>query len=299
MRNDGDNGGSSSMPAAASVLAGSGTSDLATSPFCHLATHNALPPDYYDTLQKLFPDDQAILHGRADEMGNAAARLTSVEIVDNPAIAPAWREFVAFHTSDAFWADLVRVFGTALRQAHPDAERQAGRKFEDWRTTRRGDATDLEVRLECQFVINTPTNSSQAPSSVKTPHVDKRNTLFAALLYFRDDADASSGGDLELYGWTRPPRFVNRKRMILPYDVSRERTIPYAPNTFIAFVNTPYAVHGVSPRSATPVARRYINFIAEVPFNLFELQRIGFVDRLRHRRQVALVGSRKIPGDQY
>jgi hypothetical protein len=99
MRNDGDSFGSSSMSAATSVLAGSWASDLATSSFCHLATCNALPPDYYDTLQKLFPNDRAILRGRTDDTGNAVARLTSVEITDNPATAPACREFVAFHTS--------------------------------------------------------------------------------------------------------------------------------------------------------------------------------------------------------
>jgi hypothetical protein len=219
--------------------------------------------------------------------------------MNNPAIAPACREFVAFHTSGVFWTDVVRVFGPALRQAHPSAERKAGRRFEDWRATRRGDAADLEVRLECQFVINTPTKPSQLPSSVKTQHVDKRNTLFSAMLYFRDDADASNGGDLELYAWTRPPRFVDRRRMVLPSDVARERTIRYAPNTLVAFVNSPYAVHGVSPRSTAPVARRYINFIAEVPFRLFELERIGLIGRFCHRRQLPLIGSRKIPGDRY
>ena len=145
MRDDGGNLGSSSMPAATSVLAGSGAGDLATSPFCHLASHNALPPDYYDTLQQLFPDDQAILRGRRDDIGNAVARLLSTDIMGNPVIAPAWQEFVAFHTSDAFWVDIVRVFGTALRQAHPEAERKVGKRFEDWHTTR-PEAYDLAIR---------------------------------------------------------------------------------------------------------------------------------------------------------
>ena len=299
MRDDGGNLVSSSMPAATSVLAGSGAGDLAASPFCHLASHNALPPDYYDTLQQLFPDDQAILRGRLDDTGNAVARLSSIDIMGNPAIAPAWQEFVAFHTSDAFWVDIVRVFGTALRQAHPEAERKAGKRFEDWHTTRRGDAADLDVRLECQFVINTPSGPFQAPSSVKTQHVDKRSTLLSALLYFRDNVDASNGGDLELYAWMRHPRFVDRRRMVLPSDVARERTIPYAPNTLVAFVNSPCAVHGVSPRSVAPVARRYINFIAEVPFRLFNTPQMGFIGRFLHRRELPLVGSRKIAGDSY
>ena len=85
----------------------------------------------------------------------------------------------------------------------------------------------------------------------------------------------------------------------MPSDVARQRTILYAANTLIAFVNTPYAVHGVSPRSAAPVTRRYINFIAEVPFKLFNTPQMGFIVRFLHRRQLRLVGSRKIPGDSY
>ena len=299
MRDDGGNLGSTSTPAATSVLAGSRASDLATSPFCHLASRCALPPDYYDALQKLFPSDEAILRGRPDVMGNAVARLSSTEIKDNPAIAPAWREFVAFHTSDAFWKEIVRVFGTAVRQTHPDAERKAGKKLEDWRVSRRGETEELDVSLECQFVINTPPSPGQPLSTVKTPHVDKRTTLFAALFYFRDDTDTSNGGDLDLYAWTRRPRFLNLNRMVLPSDIAHERTVTYAPNTLVAFVNSAYSLHGVSPRTATSVARRYINFVAEVPFHLFHMRRVGLINRLIHRRELPHLGSRKIPGDQY
>jgi hypothetical protein len=295
MKDDGDNLSSS----ATSILAGSRASDVATSPFCHVTSQRTVPPDYYDTLQKLFPDDQAILRGRPDAMGNAVARLSSNEILEDPAIAPAWRAFVAFHTSDAFWAEIVRVFGAAMRQTHPDAERKAGKKLEDWRVTRRGETEELEVSLECQFVINTPPSPGQPLSTVKTPHVDKRTTLFAALFYFRDDTDTSNGGDLDLYAWTRRPRFLNLNRMVLPSDIAQERTVPYAPNTFVAFVNSAYSIHGVSPRSAAPVARRYVNFVAEVPFHLFHMPRVGFIDRWIHRRELPHLGSRKIPGDKY
>jgi hypothetical protein len=87
--------------------------------------------------------------------------------------------------------------------------------------------------------------------------------------------------------------------MILPSDVARERTVPYASNTLVAFVNSAYSIHGVSPRSAASLARRYINFVAEVPFNLFNTPRVGPLDRLLHFRQLPHLGSRKIPGDRY
>jgi len=40
-------------------------------------------------------------------------------VVGNESIAPVWRDFFAFHTSQAFWNDIVRVFGAAIRDACP------------------------------------------------------------------------------------------------------------------------------------------------------------------------------------
>jgi hypothetical protein len=39
--------------------------------------------------------------------------------------------------------------------------------------------------------------------------------------------------------------------------------VPYRPNTLAFFVNAPKAIHGVTPRSVTPVPRRYVNFLGE------------------------------------
>ena len=41
------------------------------------------------------------------------------------------------------------------------------------------------------------------------------------------------------------------------------KTIPYKANTFVCFLNTPSAVHGVSERNVTQLPRRYMNLYVQ------------------------------------
>jgi len=72
----------------------------------------------------------------------------------------------------------------------PGIEASAGRPLEQWIAAPRGTREAADVRLDCQFVINTPAHRSLG----ETQHVDKRDTILAMLLYFRDPADRSLGG---------------------------------------------------------------------------------------------------------
>ncbi len=278
-----------------SILGCSTPLDVALEPFAHLARAQALPADLYCRLADSFPDAAQILGGRSDSRGNAAARLPAMKVLDNPAIDPAWREFFALHTSDRFWQDISRVFGPALRAAFPDLEDRFNLPMAEWRAGPRGRAREGEIRLDCQFVVNTP---GQRASSVKTPHVDKCDTIFSALLYFRDPRDVSEGGALDLYAWKVAPRFL-RHRMILPQDVEPRRRLDYAANALASFVNSPQAAHGVSPRGPAHHPRRYINFIAEVPFRAFGVPRMRWPARLANWKQIRQVGHRSVGGDRY
>jgi hypothetical protein len=40
-------------------------------------------------------------------------------------------------------------------------------------------------------------------------------------------------------------------------------SVPYTRNTFVMFINTNHSIHGVAPRSASPLPRRLVNFIGE------------------------------------
>jgi hypothetical protein len=301
-------GGSARTPGPAlsstSILASSAPDDIRSDPFSHLVKQGCLSASTYQDLAGSFPSAETILGGREARLVNAAARLPAFKVQGNATITPAWRDFFAFHTSDAFWKDIVRVFGPALRATHPDLERKAGKALEAWRAGPRGATGELDVQIDCQFVVNTPwpsgtgAKAARQQPSVKTAHVDKRDTLLSALLYFRDPDDAGTGGDLDLYAWNREPRFL-RPRMILPKDIDLRREVPYAANTLVAFVNSPQAAHGVTPRDPSPLPRRYINFIVETPFRIFETTMLPPVQRLLYWPRRLWLRSRDIGGDRY
>jgi hypothetical protein len=280
---------------AASILAAVTPAAIVPLPYAHMGCEAVLPEADYARLADAFPDSATILGGRQGRE-NSAARLPAFKVLGNNAIAPVWRDFFAFHTSQPFWSDIVRVFGAAIRDALPGIEARAGRPLEQWAAAPRGTGEAADVRLDCQFVINTPTRLA---SSVKTQHVDKRNTILALLFYFRDPADQAEGGDFEIYAWKRPPRFLPSQRLILPDDLTRQRVVRYAPNTLAAFVNSPRAAHGVSPRGPSELPRRYINFIVETPFKAFDVSEMGFAERILYWPKMRKLGLRSVGDELY
>jgi 2OG-Fe(II) oxygenase superfamily len=300
---DGDRTGEAGNPESVSILGAASPDHVLSQPFSHLVARDVLPAETYGALAARFPSAETILNGRPLQ-GNAAARIPAAKVLANPAIAPEWRSFFDLHTSERFWADIARVFGPALRASHPDLECKAGKQLEDWRAGPRrseGEVSEdgLDVRLDCQFVINTPWPTEGAePPPVKTPHIDKRNTILSALLYFRDPEDDGQGGDLELYSWARPPRFLEH-RMIMIEDLELQKQVPYSANTLVVFVNSAQAAHGVTPRGPSRLPRRYINFIVETPFAAFKAPKLRPVERLIYWHRTRAVSLRETGGDRY
>lgn len=236
-----------------SLLASISRDCIEAQPFAHVHRHGTLPADVYANLSASFPSANIILGDRSAALGNAAARMSTLAVLQDRSISPDWRNVFALHTSTDFWADIVRVFGDEMRRRFPKLEERIGRPMADFRIGVRGTKTDIDLRLECQCVINTPGSKL---SSVKTPHVDKRQTLFSGLFYMRDPDDDAAGGDLELYRSRCRPRFLTY-RMILPCNVEPVRSVPYRENTLVCFVNSSHSVHGVSPRAPFSKPRRY------------------------------------------
>jgi hypothetical protein len=256
-------------------------SDIVTEPYVHYTRTNVLPASLYEELAATFPSLATIVNDRADIGSNEAVRMTAKQVVSDRRIAPLWREFFDYHTSTDYWRDVARLFAGYFRREFPGLEERMGRAYEDWRVVPRGYVGEADVRLDCQFVMNTPVTRK---SSVKTPHIDLCDKIFSALFYMRDPRDHSEGGDLDIYDWRREPRFV--KHRTLHRDVALVKTIPYCANSYLCFVNSPQAVHGVSPRDQTDVPRRYINFIAELPIKAFEPKQIGRLQRLWYASDV-------------
>lgn len=268
------------------MLDGVAAEDIFTEPYAHHARQNAVPAGLYQQLEADFPGLDMILNGRAEAGSNVAVRLTVKQVLGDRRISPLWREFFEYHTSGEYWRQVAGMFGNHLRREFPGLEERVGRPVEDWRVVPRGFGGDADIRLDCQFVMNTPVREV---TSVKTPHVDLCDKIFSALFYFRDPLDKVSGGDFDIYRWRREPRFIKHRSM--DRDVELVKTLTYAPNSYACFVNSPRAVHGVSPRAITNLPRRYINFIAELPFKAFEpkqlnrLQRLWYADEVREAIQ--------------
>lgn len=285
-------------PSAPSLLAQRALGDIAAEPFPHLVVKNPVPDDRYRRLVECLPEPDAILRGRDVRRSNSAARLPFFLAESNPAVDPAWQAFFSYHVSYDFWHDIVSVFGGVIRARYPTLEERVGRRLEDWRVVPRSEAvrigSDVDVELDCQFVVNTPVRQV---SAVRTAHVDGEDTLFSGLYYLRATDDATTGGDLQLGRWRRRPRFLPG-RMIIPGDVDITKTIHYDANVFACFVNGSASVHAVTPREVTPLFRRYVNLIAKVGFNLFDAPPVGAVARYFNARALRRVTDRHLRGDR-
>ncbi|NJM92080.1 MAG: hypothetical protein HC861_05040 [Rhodospirillaceae bacterium] len=258
-------------------------SDIVTEPYAHYTQSDVVPAPLYQELAAEFPTLATIVNERADIGSNEAVRMTVKQVLTDRRIAPLWREFFEYHTSADYWRDVTRLFAAHFRREFPGLEDRVGRAYEDWRVVPRGYAGEADVRLDCQFVMNTPVVRK---SSVKTAHVDLCDKIFSALFYMRDPRDTSQGGDLDIYDWRREPRFI--KHRALNRDVEVVKTVPYRANSYLCFVNSAQAVHGVSPRDTTDVPRRYINFIAELPVKAFEPKQLGRLQRFWYASEVDL-----------
>jgi hypothetical protein len=251
-----------------SVLARARQSQIIDDPFPHLVVHEALEPDYYRQLAADFPAAEIILDGRMP-VSNSNFRYAASAVLDDARISGLWREFMRYHVSQAFFDEVRAVFESLIRQLHPRLESSAGKRLGEWQTSIRFREPIRDIALECQFTYGVPV---EVRSRTIGPHVDREVALYAGLFYMRDDNDDSDGGDLELYRFTTGvPSFDEGTRLVPDERVSRCKTIHYASNTLVFFLHSPYALHGVSPRSRTSFPRRHINFVGELATKVFDL----------------------------
>jgi hypothetical protein len=235
----------------------------------------AIEEQRYAKLALDFPPPERFMRGLSQVDSNQAIRIRAIDIIDDPEFSPEWREFFAYHSSQAFWRDIVQVMGAAIRRAHPQLERKVGKPLESWTVKRRGDPGAADVILDAQFVINTPVKK---PSSVRPAHIDEADEIFAGLLYMRPQDDETPGGDLAIYHFKEAPKFGGH--YALPSAVVEDKVIAYQPNRFVAFINSKDSVHGVSPRPVTDRFRRYINFVALMPDKAFDIPQLPKLSRL-------------------
>lgn len=274
----------------------------AADPFPHYAITDALPREAFEALVAAFPANEAVMQGGSPG-DNRRYSWSAHDTLAAATLDPAWRAFVEAHVSQAFLDGVLRALADDIRALYPGIEAAVGRPLAEWRAglRRRDTFATADVLLDAQICINTPVVSQ--PSSVRGPHVDKPNKLFAGLYYLRPPHDTDTrGGELELYRLrNRAARFDGAE--LSPRDVALARTVPYAGNTFVLFLNSLEALHGVTPREVTPNTRCFFNLVGEVDVPLFDLrarqQRTRGLRRAWRRLKNALAGRETRSGQRY
>ena len=264
---------------AISILDRVSRSDIVLDPFPHIVVADALPADYYARLADEYPSF-ATLAGPGPHPNNTLYVRSAWDIPFMPDVTAVWRQFAAHHVSRDFYRKMVALFGDRIRNAHPTLEGELGRTVEDLSVGPRhpkkslhSEARAHDVKLDAQFGINSPVTER---SSVRIAHVDSKFKLVAGLLYFRHENDDSTGGELELCRYDPSGARFDASQHLIGSAFEVARTVPYRHNMLVMWVNSPAALHGVSPRDPTPHPRRYINFLCETymqPEGLFTLQR--------------------------
>jgi hypothetical protein len=252
--------------------------DIVSEPFPHAVLHDAIEPGLYAALAREMPPLEVLVKGRPFA-SNERLNFSAASIGMSPAVSPAWKAFIQAHVNQPFLDEIVRLFGPHIRAAYPDFERFF-RPLPALRAGVRGadDYGFSDVLLDAQIAVNTPV--AGAATSVRGPHVDMPEKLFVGLLYFRRDGDESEGGDLEFYRAGGSASAATRDVGIGRIDCVKR--VRYAANTLVLMLNTPWSLHGVSPRAPTAHPRLFVNFIGQVGGPLFQAE-AGRARRLLRR----------------
>lgn len=265
------------LPKPQSILGNTGPQDVRRSPFAHMVIEQPFDSSLYQQLEDEFPQPERFVNNLPEIASNQAIRIRALDIIDNPEFSDNWRSFFRYHTSQDFWRDIIATIGDEIRQAHPQLEDRVGSRFEDWQVKVRGATGEADVELDALFVVNTPV---QRISSVRPAHVDSENEIFAGLFYMKPEGDTTPGGDLALYSFKDGKNAFGGHYADLE-DVTEECVVPYGRNRFIAFVNSAESIHGVTARPVTENFRRYINFVAITPFEVFKIPKLSLINQAK------------------
>ncbi len=244
--------------------------NIVESPFPMLIARDVLDKNVFRQLLQGLPPLSTMLKG-ADYGSNQRINYSASNVALNPTIPQIWKDFVQTHVNQIFLDDLIRLFGSSILKNYPDFEQRFG-SLKDLRSGIReiDKNSHADVFLDCQIAVNTP--ASLSGTTVRGPHVDCPKKLFVGLLYMRLDEDDSEGGDLEIYRPKSRPVKLDYTRTGDLEAMEFVTSVPYEQNVLVMFLNTNEALHGVSPRSKTDVHRVFINLVAEMPTQLFQLQ---------------------------
>ncbi len=251
--------------AASSVLDRVTPADIRADPFPHVIISNALAPDLYAALAESFPGFARIGWDNPAQPvpNNRRFQMSAADILSFDDMPDCWKSFVARHSGPDFLGKVETLFADHW---HPALLETLGGRLTGHETGRlalnKPPVETVRILQDARMEINTPVHTKA--SVARGPHLDTANRIFSGLLYFRDPADDSEGGELVLYRWrdgvTADP-FTFQQPLDAVTEVAR---IPYQANQLVMFPQNLHALHGVGLRQPTPHMRRYVFITAEL-----------------------------------
>lgn len=255
-------------------------SEIFTEPFPHLIIKDPIDDEVCLQLISEFPDLETVTKG-ANYASNERFSYSTVDILGNDQITPLWQEFVKVHTSQFFLEEIINLFAEEILQIYPDFEQNIGKLAQLSAGIRNiDDFSPKNVLLDAQICVNTPVVNY--PSSVRGPHVDNANKLFAGLYYLRDPRDTNStGGNLEIHRYKYQNYRFSKRQFINNEDVEVVKTIKYERNVLVFLLNSEMSLHGVTVRNITDHTRYFFNLLGEVNQPLFTMKGIEEKPKLK------------------
>jgi hypothetical protein len=258
--------------------------DVQGAPYPHLIARDLLDADLVARLIAEFPDLGTITRGKpyaSNERHSYAAH----RLLPDPAVSQVWKDLVSAQLTQGFLDRFLDLFAPWISERYPQLKAPGMRAG----IRRRDSPRKVDVLLESQICVNTPVTTT---TSVRGPHVDMPDKLFAGLFYLRDPRDTAGGGDLQLHRYRHGPKCL-RGQFIADADVEVVETVCYDSNVLVLFLNGIDAVHGVTRREPTPYPRMFLNLFGELAEPLFDLPRYQARDSLRFRAGHRLQMGRK------
>ncbi len=272
-------------------------SDVIAEPFPHIVVRDAIDEDLCAKLMAEYPSIDTLKQSK-DNLptttdSNVRFHYLAEDVFNDEQISPAWKEFIRVHTSSLFFQQFIDLFKAHILQYYPNFEQDYG-SFESLTSGIRKIDTfeNSDVLLDALICVNTPVTTR--PTSVRAAHVDFADKLFAGLFYLRDPKDDSTGGDLELYKFKNGKPQGFRSNALPSYAIELCKTIKYERNVLVLFLNSIYAVHGVTVRSLTKHPRYFVNLVGEVNKPLFDNSKYQEANHIKYWRKVKqLIGTAK------
>ena len=255
-----------------SVLQNAFRAGINYNPFPHIVIKNCLPDEYYKRLEKAYiEDEQLTKYNLMQPEKNTRVKFRFNEIAYEKVKWPhseIWTEFVRYHISEKFFRELVELFGPEFKTLCPHLESKLETTLEQVPVklhvpdVKYSYEESKKIFLDGDIGINT---TSDLTSSVRKDHVDGMQKLFGGLLYFKRTDDDATGGDLDLSRWKYDQSLtINKSTELNKNQIEFVTKVKYEPNTAIFWVNSPGAIHGVTPRGPSKVSRRLVYFSGRV-----------------------------------